>query len=214
VSDEAEIGVSGTINKHRCRIRSCYPPIEHPERDVCLFCTGKHESDRAHVATQVCAVGYKITPFHSLRDMNTWSSSTTKFPHILLRLCSNNCAVCRFTFTNISAPLLPAYILPQYYPMLSHSPFYLSATLDPCFISYMFYHILTRCTSCCYYVILTLVRPGVITSFNVFYSTQGALYTDSYLLYILDKPPYRSVFSSNSDGSRSSLKMADYCRNM
>jgi hypothetical protein len=29
-----------------------------------------------------------------------------------------------------------------------------------------------------------------------------------------DKPPYRSVFSPNSDGSRSSLKMADYCWNM
>jgi hypothetical protein len=33
-------------------------------------------------------------------------------------------------------------------------------------------------------------------------------------IYFLDKPPYRSVFSRNSDGSRSSLKMADYCRNM
>jgi hypothetical protein len=76
------------------------------------------------------------------------------------------------------------------------------------------YHILTHCTSCCYYVILTSVRPGVITSSNLFYSTHGTLHTDSYLLYILDKPPYRSVFSSNSDGSRSSLKMADYCRNM
>jgi hypothetical protein len=50
------------------------------------------------------------------------------------------------------------------------------------------YHILTRCTSCCYYVILTLVCPGIITSFNLFYSTQGALQTDSYLLHILDKP--------------------------
>jgi hypothetical protein len=29
-----------------------------------------------------------------------------------------------------------------------------------------------------------------------------------------DKPRYRSVFSCNSDGSRSSLKMADYCRSM
>jgi hypothetical protein len=56
------------------------------------------------------------------------------------------------------------------------------------------YQILTRCTSCGYYVILTLVRPGVIASFNLFYSTQGALHTDYYLLYILDKPPYRSVF--------------------
>jgi hypothetical protein len=37
---------------------------------------------------------------------------------------------------------------------------------------------------------------------------------DSYLLYVLDKQPYRSVFSRNSDGSRSCLKMADYCRNM
>jgi hypothetical protein len=101
-----------------------------------------------------------------------------------------------------------------YYPMLSHSPFYVSTTLDTCFISYMLYHILTRCTSCCYYVILTLVRPGVISSFNLFYSTKGALYTDSYLLYILDKPPYRFVFSRNSDGSRSSLKIEDYCRNM
>jgi hypothetical protein len=73
---------------------------------------------------------------------------------------------------------------------------------------------ITGCRSCCFYVILTLVRPGVITSFNLFYSTQGALHTDSYLLYILDKPPYRSVFSRNSDGSRSSLKVADYCRNM
>jgi hypothetical protein len=35
--------------------------------------------------------------------------------------------------------------------------------------------------------------------------TQATLY---------DKPPYRYVFSRNSDGSRSSLKMADYCRNM
>jgi hypothetical protein len=78
----------------------------------------------------------------------------------------------------------------------------------------MFYHILTRRTSRCYYAILTLVRPGVITSFNMFYSTQGALHTDSYLLYILDKLPYRSVFLRNSDGSRSSLKMADYCRKM
>jgi hypothetical protein len=58
------------------------------------------------------------------------------------------------------------------------------------------------CTSWCYYII------------QFFYSTQGALHTDSYLLYILDKPPYRSVFSCNSDGSRSSLKMADYCQNM
>jgi hypothetical protein len=32
--------------------------------------------------------------------------------------------------------------------------------------------------------------------------------------YILDKPPYRSVFSRNSDASRSSLMMADYGRNM
>jgi hypothetical protein len=64
------------------------------------------------------------------------------------------------------------------------------------------------CTSCCYCVILTLVRPGVITSYNLFYSTQCALHTDSYPLYILDKPAYRSVFSRNSDGSRSSLKMA------
>jgi hypothetical protein len=70
------------------------------------------------------------------------------------------------------------------------------------------YHILTRYTSCCYYDILTLVRPCVITSFNLFYSTQGALHIDSYLLYILDKPPYRSVFSRNSDGPRSPLKMA------
>jgi hypothetical protein len=77
----------------------------------------------------------------------------------------------------------------------------------------MFYHILTR-TSCWFSVILTLVHPGVIMSFNLFYSTQGALNTDSYLLYILDKPPYQSVFSRNSDGSRSSLKMADYCQNM
>jgi hypothetical protein len=30
------------------------------------------------------------------------------------------------------------------------------------------YHILTRYTSCCYYAILTLVRPGVITSFDLF----------------------------------------------
>jgi hypothetical protein len=101
----------------------------------------------------------------------------------------------------------------------------LSTTLDTCFISYMFYHILTCHTSCCCYVIvshctfccyviLTLVHSGVITWFNLFYSTQGALHTDSYLSYILDKPPYRSVFSHNSNGSRSSLKMADYCRNM
>jgi hypothetical protein len=76
------------------------------------------------------------------------------------------------------------------------------------------YHTLTHCASCCSYDILTLVHPGVITSFNLFYSTQGALHTDSYRLYILDKPPYRSVFSRNSDGSRSSLKMADYSRKM
>jgi hypothetical protein len=74
--------------------------------------------------------------------------------------------------------------------MLSHSPFYLYTR----FISYMFDHILTRCTSCCYYVILTLVHTGVITSFNLFYFTQGASHTDSYLLYILDKPPYRLYF--------------------
>jgi hypothetical protein len=111
---------------------------------------------------------------------------------------------------------MPAYIMPQYYPILSHSPFYLSTTLDTCFISYVFYHILTRCTSCCYFVILSLVLPVFITSFNLFYSTpQGALHTDSLSnIHILDKPPYRSVFSRNSDGSRSSLKMADYCRNM
>jgi hypothetical protein len=76
---------------------------------------------------------------------------------------------------------------------------------EACSITY----ILT--TSCCFYVILTLVHPGVITSLNLFYSVEGALHTDSYLLYILDKPPYRSVLSRNSDGSRSSLKMADYC---
>jgi hypothetical protein len=35
-----------------------------------------------------------------------------------------------------------------------------------------------------------------------------------HLTTLYDKPPYRSVFSRNSDGSRSSLKMADYCRNM
>jgi hypothetical protein len=35
---------------------------------------------------------------------------------------------------------------------------------------------------------------GVIMSFNLFYSTQGASHTDSYLLYILDKPPHRFVF--------------------
>jgi hypothetical protein len=64
------------------------------------------------------------------------------------------------------------------------------------------------------FVILTLVRPDAITSFNLFNSTQGTLHTDSYLLHILDKTLYRSVFSHNSDRSRSSLKMADYCRNM
>jgi hypothetical protein len=36
----------------------------------------------------------------------------------------------------------------------------------------------------------------------------------SHLTTLYDKPPYRSVFSRNSDGSRSSLKMADYCWNM
>jgi hypothetical protein len=35
-----------------------------------------------------------------------------------------------------------------------------------------------------------------------------------HLTTLYDKPPYRSVFSRDSDGSRSSLKMADYCRNM
>jgi hypothetical protein len=40
-----------------------------------------------------------------------------------------------------------------------------------------------------------IVHPVVIMSFNLFYSTQGALHTDSYLLYIFDIPPYRSVFS-------------------
>jgi hypothetical protein len=54
----------------------------------------------------------------------------------------------------------------------------------------------------------------IIMSFNMFYSTQGALHTGSYLLYILDKPPYRSAFSRTSDGSRSSLKIVNYCRNM
>jgi hypothetical protein len=29
---------------------------------------------------------------------------------------------------------------------------------------------------------LTLVRPDVITSFNMFHSTQGSLHADSYLL--------------------------------
>jgi hypothetical protein len=41
---------------------------------------------------------------------------------------------------------------------------------------------------------LTLVHPGVLKSFNPFYFTQGVLHTNSYLLYILDKPPNRSVF--------------------
>jgi hypothetical protein len=48
-----------------------------------------------------------------------------------------------------------------------------------------------------YILLFTLVRPGVITSFKLFYSAQGALHTDSYLLYVLHKPPYRSVFSRN-----------------
>jgi hypothetical protein len=57
-------------------------------------------------------------------------------------------------------------------------------------------------TSWCYYVIQTVL----------FYTR---CFTHCFLsVYILDKPPYRSVFSRNSDESRSSLKMADYCRNM
>jgi hypothetical protein len=35
-----------------------------------------------------------------------------------------------------------------------------------------------------------------------------------HLTILYDKPPYRSVFSRNSDGTRSSLKMAAYYRNM
>jgi hypothetical protein len=35
-----------------------------------------------------------------------------------------------------------------------------------------------------------------------------------HLTTLYDKPPYWSVISRNSDGPRSSLKMADYCRNM
>ena len=70
LSDEATIGVSGIISRHRCRIWSSYAPTEHPERDgECLFRTGKHKSDRSHEA--ICVVGYKVTPFYSLRDMNT-----------------------------------------------------------------------------------------------------------------------------------------------
>ena len=62
---------------------------EHPERDSeCLFCTGKHKSDKSHEA--MCVVGYKITRLHCLRNMNTCSSSTTAFPHISPSLCSNN----------------------------------------------------------------------------------------------------------------------------
>jgi hypothetical protein len=40
---------------------------------------------------------------------------------------------------------------------------------------------------------LTLVRPGVLCH-SICFSTQAASHTDSYLLYIVDKPPYRSVF--------------------
>jgi hypothetical protein len=35
-----------------------------------------------------------------------------------------------------------------------------------------------------------------------------------HLTILYNKPLYQSVFSRNSGGSRSSLKMADYCRNM
>jgi hypothetical protein len=35
-----------------------------------------------------------------------------------------------------------------------------------------------------------------------------------HLTTLYDKPQYRSVFSRNPDGTRSSLKMAAYCRNM
>jgi hypothetical protein len=88
----------------------------------------------------------------------------------------------------------------------------------------LFYAILTHCTSCCchfnsLYIMLFICHFNslyiLLLRYSIcFYSTQAVLLATSYLLYILDKPPYRSVFSRNSDGSRISLKMADYCQNM
>jgi hypothetical protein len=65
-----------------------------------------------------------------------------------------------------------------------------------------FYHILTHCTSCCYYVIQSVLFCTMCFTQKFFY-----------LLYILDIPPIRYVFQVTQMDPRSSLVMADYCRN-
>jgi uncharacterized membrane protein YozB (DUF420 family) len=68
----------------------------------------------------------------------------------------------------------------------------------PCFIkrSRKNQHNAQICTTALFIVLchfLTLVRPGVLRN-SICFSTQGTSHTDYYLLYVLDKPPYRSVF--------------------
>jgi hypothetical protein len=107
---------------------------------------------------QICttALFYMLAPTCFGSSLPSSGSFWIRLSYVYLNLYSH---VCQFTFNNIRTPLLSAYILPQYYSMLSHSPFYSSSTLDTCFISYMFYRVLTHCTPCCYYVILTHCTP-------------------------------------------------------
>jgi hypothetical protein len=72
------------------------------------------------------------------------------------------------------------------------------------------YQILTRCTSCCF-CHCNSCTPCLRHS--ICFILHKVFNTLIIMLYILDTPPNRSVFSCNSDGSRSSL-MIVYCRNM
>jgi hypothetical protein len=95
-----------------------------------------------------------------------------------------------------------------------------------CVVFPILYPTLTRSTACSYYVFLTHCTSCYFMSlFNScaswccyviqFVFPHKVLHTLILIYYIfLDKPPYRYVFSRNSGGSRGSLKMADYCRNM
>jgi hypothetical protein len=63
-----------------------------------------------------------------------------------------------------------------------------------------FYHILTHCIFWCYCVILLTVHPVVIMTFNLFYSTQGVLHTNSFIRCIFRYTTYFICISSTSDG--------------